>query len=526
MLDILRANKGSLIAWVFLGAIIVVFVVSFGPGSFARGSGCAGGGGSSYAARVNGKTIAAGDFERQYGQMLRMFQQQTGQPLSKDLAEKLGLRQAALNQLVDKQLVVEEALRRGLVVSDQELSDAVHEMPTFQEGGRFNYDVYQRTVAAYYGSPSRFEAGLRDDLAYQKMMAAVRETVKVSDAEVKAAWLADADKVDLSFVRIPLAAAQAAAKPSEAEAKAFATANADRVKKFYEENAARYDQQRKLKARHILVRVAPNAPAGEEEAARRRAEALAARVQKGEDFGKVAREASDDENTKAAGGELGYVAEGLVEKPFSDAAFALEKGQVSAPVRTRAGFELVQAEEVVPAKKVSLDEARLDIARELLGQEKGKKLAEERARAALAAAGAGHRLADQFPAADAKGKTPVKLGGTVIAADETGPVSSSAGTFLPKLGAVPGLLEDALAAKAGDVLPKVYASAQGPVVAVVKSREKPDPAAFEAARGQLSTRLRNRKESQVEQAWLKELRAGADVKVNEALVRAAAPVED
>ncbi len=525
MLDILRANKGSLIAWVFLGAIIVVFVVSFGPGSFARGGGCAGAT-SGYAARVNGKTISAADYERQYGQLIELFQRQTGQPLSKELAEQLGIRSAALDQLVDRQLVVDEARRRGVVVTDEELARFIVETPAFQEGGKFDAETYKRAVTARYGSPSRFEAVVREDLLHRHMLAAVKETVKVSAAEVRQAWLADADRVNLAFVRIPVAAAAADAKPSGAEVKTFAGANADRVKKFYEENAARYDQKRKVKARHILVRVAPNAPAAEEEAAKRKIDALAARVKKGEDFARVAQEASEDENTKAKGGDLGFVAEGLVEKPFGDAAFSLEKGQVSAPVRTKAGWHLVQAEDVVPAKKISLDEAREGIARDLLSRDMAKKLAEEKAKAALAAAKGGKPLASLFPLQDAKGKAPEKLGGTAISADETGSFSASAGTFLPKIGAAQGLLEDALAAKAGDVLPRVYETAQGPVVAVVKSREKPDAAAFEAARPEVATRLQNRKESQVEGAWLKELRAAADVKINEDLVRAPIRVEE
>ncbi len=524
MLDILRANKGSLLAWVFLGAIIIVFVISFGPGSFARGGGGCAGTGTSYAARVNGRSIPAADYERQYGQMVRMFQQQTGQPLSRELAQQLGLRTAALNQLVDRQLVIDEAARRGIVITDQELAKAIMDMPAFRgDGGQFSKDVYQRTAAAYYGSTGRFESALRDDLVYQRMMAALRETVKVSDAEVRQAWLADADKVGLEFVRFPLAAAQAEARPTDAEAKAFADAEPKRIEAYYRENAARYDQKAKVKARHILVRVAPNAPADQEPAARKKIDGLAARVKKGEPFAQVAKEASDDKNTAPRGGELGYVAEGLVEKPFAEAAFALKPGEVSQPVRTSAGWHLIRAEEVVPARKVSLDDARLEIARTLLAQDRARKLADERARAALAQARAGKPLAALFPA-DAKAKKGAP--GAQPAVDETGAFPASAGDFLPKIGSAPGLLADALAAGPGQVLPRVYDTAQGPVVAAVKLRERPDPAAFDAARGQIATRLQNRKESQVESAWLKKLRDGADVKVNEALVAAAQPVEE
>lgn len=521
MLDILRANKGSLIAWVFLGAIIVVFVVSFGPGSFARGGGGCAGPGADSAAVVNGKTITTEDFQRQYAELLKVFERQTGQPLSRELADQLGLRAAALNQLVDRTLAVQEAKRLGIVASDQEISDTVRAIPAFQTGGAFDFDAYKRAVSAYYGSPARFEAQLRDDLVYQKVMATLRESVNVSPDAVRQAWLADADRVGLTFVRFPVAAAESAERPTDADAKAFAAADAARVEKYYADNAARYDQKKKVRARQILVRVPQGASTAQEEAAKKKIDEAAARVKKGEPFAKVASEVSEDPATKDRGGELGFVTEGIVDKAIADAAFSLAPGQVSQPVRTASGWHLLQVEEVVPAKKITLDEARLDIAKTLLAQDRAKALAGAEAAKALSAAKAGKPLADLFPAAGAKGKKPFTLGGQTISAEETGAFTAGS-PAIPKLGAVPDLLQDALAANAGAVLPKVYDTPAGPVVAVVTTRERPDPKAFEAARAAVETRLENRKLSQVEAAWMKHLRDTGSVKVNEAAVTAAA----
>jgi peptidyl-prolyl cis-trans isomerase D len=173
---------------------------------------------------------------------------------------------------------------------------------------------------------------------------------------------------------------------------------------------------------------------------------------------------------------------------------------------------------------VPLDAARPQIARELLLKDRAKKLAGDRARAALDAARRGKALADLFPPAGAKGKKPVTLGGQAVAVDETGPFGRGA-PFLPKRGPVPALRADALAAKKGDVLPKGYETPAGPVIAVVTLREVPNAAAFDAQRGALETRLRNRKESQVQTAWLEALRNGAKVEKNPALVAATSAPE-
>jgi peptidyl-prolyl cis-trans isomerase D len=526
MLDNLRANKGGIITYVFLFAIIIVFVVSFGPGSFDKG--CGSGRPQAWAAQVNGQTVAVEEYERVYSGLLRSFQQQAGSAFSRELAEQLGLQSMALNQVVERTLVIQEARRQGLVISDEELAKTIFALPGFQTDGRFDKEGYQRAVASAYGSAGRFEAVLREDLLHQRLMAGLRQTVKVSEAEVREAWNAEHDQVTLSFVRFPLAGAQAELKPpTAADVAAFVVASDARLQQAYRDAAARFDQPAKVRARHILVKVAAGAAAGVEEAARKKIDAAAARLQKGEDFAAVAAQVSEDASTKARGGDLGFVTEGLVEKPFADAAFALAKGQVSAPVRTAAGWHLIRAEEVVAARKVPLEEARAVLAPELILKDRATAVVQQRAEAALKALKAGQKLADLFPteeAAKKAGRAPVKLGGALVAADSTGPFSEQ-GPFVPRVGAAPELATDALAGAAGQPLGKVYPTTQGPVVAVVEKRERPDPAQFAAQREQVLQRLIARRESQVQQAWLKRLREAADVKVNAAVTAAAAPTD-
>jgi peptidyl-prolyl cis-trans isomerase D len=502
MLDILRANTKSAFTWLIVVGIVVVFAINFGPGSLSKG-GCSGPG-ATHAAVVNGKAIPAADWERQYRQLYQLVRQQAGESFTRELADQLGLPAQAMEQVVDRELVVQEARRRGLVVTRQELTRAVHAMPSFQENGAFSFDLYQDSVRALYGSPAKFEAALKDDLLYQKMMTAVRETVKLADAEVRDAWEGDANKVNLRFLRIPLAALEPAVKPAPDEVKAFASREGARIEQFHRENPARFDQKKKVRVRHVLAQVGPD---GDEAAAKRKIADAEARLKKGEDFAKVAQALSDDERTKGQGGELGFVSEGVFDDAFAAAALALQPGQVSAPVRSAAGWHLVKAEEVVPAKRVPLEEARETIARELLVKDRALAEARKRAEAALAAAKAGRPLAA------------VQAGGQAIAPDETG-LFARGTPFVPKLGEVPGLLADAFGAKAGQALPKVYDTPAGPVVAVVKQRETPDPKAFEADREALATRLRHRKESQVEGAWLRALRDGAKIETNATLVAA------
>ena len=186
-------------------------------------------------------------------------------------------------------------------------------------------------------------------------------------------------------------------------------------------------------------------------------------------------------------------------------------------------------EEIQQPQTTSLESARPEIARELAETDAAKALLQKRAEAALAAARAGKSLAGLFPPADvgkeqkAPKATPVKIGGQVVAAEETGPFGRS-GDYVPKLGAVPGLVADAFRAETGQVLGRVYETAAGPVVAVVKERQKPNPTRYAEKSEEIASRLRSRREAQVEAAWLKELREMADVKVNEAFIRGDVPI--
>lgn len=516
MLDVVRANKKSILSWVIIFGIVVVFAINFGPGSLSKGgAGC--GAPPPYAARVNGKTIPAAELERQYENLVRFYQQQAGGGFTRELAVQLGLPQQAMSSLVERELAIQDARRRGVVVSDRELSDAVHLMPAFQEGGQFSYDAYLAAVRANYGSPAKFEEALRDDLLYQKALAAIGQTVKVPESEIRAEWQAGADKASLSFVRFPIAAAEGEVKVSDADVKAFADREADRIKEAYQARSDRYDQKRKAHVRHILARVAPGAGAAEDAAARKKIEGAAARVKAGEGFAKVAAQVSEDANTKDRGGDLGFVAEGLADEAFAKVALALSKGQVSEPVRTPAGWHLVEAVEVVPAKQVSLEAARLEIARDLLVKEGATRLAREKAEAALAAAKGGKPLAQLFPA----GAKAATLGGAPLSVEETGPFTAGAG-FVPKLGAVPELAQAATAAAQGQLLPAVYDTPAGPVIAAVKQRERADPAAFEGQRAAIEARLAGQKAEELRQAWMATLRAGARVEENLALIGAGA----
>jgi peptidyl-prolyl cis-trans isomerase C len=105
----------------------------------------------------------------------------------------------------------------------------------------------------------------------------------------------------------------------------------DEAKKIYDAKSAAMKPEEEIHARHILVSTEAEA------------KEIAERLKKGEDFATVAKEKSKDPS--AEGGDLGFFTRGQMLKPFEDAAFALEVGQISEPVQTQFGWHIIKVEE-------------------------------------------------------------------------------------------------------------------------------------------------------------------------------------
>jgi len=121
------------------------------------------------------------------------------------------------------------------------------------------------------------------------------------------------------------------------------------LREWYERNKANYQQ---VKARHILIRMQGSAVpvrAGQkdltEDEAKTKAEELHKRIKAGEDFAKIAEAESDDVGTGIRGGELGFFSPGQMVAAFEQAAFVLQPGELSEPVKTQFGWHIIQGQE-------------------------------------------------------------------------------------------------------------------------------------------------------------------------------------
>src|SRR5262252_4685582 len=239
---------------------------------------------SNAVASVNGEEIPPARFQRMQRNYLEYYRRAYQQNITPEMAERLGLTQQVINDLIQEALVLQQAKREGITVSDDELRLRIQSIPAFQEDGRFSRERYLTQLRQVRIEPSEFENEVRREMLRQKMESIVKEGIKVSDAEVEQVYNARYERVraDWAVVETAPLLAQITVTDADAEAylkghealfsrperrriqyvlitpKAFTPAVTDAdAEAYYKEHRAEFERPQRYHAAHILVRVPP-----------------------------------------------------------------------------------------------------------------------------------------------------------------------------------------------------------------------------------------------------------------------------
>jgi len=284
--------------------------------------------GPAVAARVNGEAIATIRLERALEAYMAQNEFESARAL--DPKDQETIKRQVLDVLIGRELLWQDAQAQGAVASDQEVAETM------------------ARLARRYESESAFETKLREG-------GWTRDTY------------AEELKHRLSVHRLV----------NEHLSKTIEVTD-EEVAVFYQDNLDRFQRPAEVHARHILLKLQPDAPAAEEQAVRQRIAALEQRLAAGADFAELAKAASEGPSAPG-GGDLGFFGPGRMVPPFEQAAFALQPGQVSGPVRTQFGYHLIKLEERRGGGPAPLDEVSDAIRQHLYGLEQ-QQLANTRAR--------------------------------------------------------------------------------------------------------------------------------------------------
>ncbi|HVN75246.1 MAG TPA: peptidyl-prolyl cis-trans isomerase [Thermoanaerobaculaceae bacterium] len=448
------------ILWFVVFLFVFFIFVDWGTGR-GRTRGLAG-----LAARIGNVSISEAQFTKEVRSTEQRYRQMYGDQFD-SIRDKMDLASITIQNIVDRYLLLAEARKLGIEVTDKELLDKIMSYPAFKrsDGSFVGDDLYARILRANQTSPEEFEEGLRQDLTMQKLQQTLSDGVVIPDADVEREYRRRNESASFEVLFVPVERALTGVTVTEADAKAYYEANQARfthpeqhqlryllvddaklrrtlsvpdaqITSYYASHQQEFAAPEQVRARHILVR-----PKTEDQAGWATALAKAREVRdkavKG-DFAALAKQYSEDPGSKDTGGELGWFPRGRMDKDFENAAFGLKPGEVSDPVKSRYGYHIIQLEERRAASVRPLAEVREIIKEKLL---EGMSDAEGNRRATA--------LRDKIDAAklttDEQWHT---LADDVVTSNVT-PFFGPQDEMIPGLGRDPELLAEAKAAKEG-----------------------------------------------------------------------------
>lgn len=346
---------------------VVMLIVLAGMVAYLAPSGRGVASAEDVVARVYGRNVLRRDLEQALSDMVRRLGNQVNVKEMMPFLQKQALRQS-----IDRKIYEELADRRGIVVTDQEVRNAL-ELRLRQ------YDVFKTpdgqlkpvseitTILRENGiALKQWENDTRDQLLASKLAEQTAAQVPVDEA-----WVALEDRIQNEKITFEYASLSpdttAVADPGDGTLEGYLKASGARfqfgprrvlqyvaldqaamgdavkvddaaLKGAYESRKAQFTE---LDASHILFRAKTETEFAE---ATKKAEELRAQLAKGGDFGKAATDLSEDPTAKSNKGRLGWFKMGAMVKPFEDGALALKVGEISGPVRTSFGIHLIKLE--------------------------------------------------------------------------------------------------------------------------------------------------------------------------------------
>ncbi len=399
MLQAFRDRVMGVLGWIIIGLIIITFAL-FGLGSYLQDQSRV------YAAKVNDVEITPSELQMAYLNQRERMQQMLGDAFKPGLIEERQLKQQALESLISRQLILQAAQNGGLTISDQLLAARIHAIPAFQKEGKFDAELYRTLLARQGKTPAQFEQEMRLMLTTEQLTNGLSETVFVTDAELRRIFSLQQQKRSFSYLRIPADTFKAEIEPDEKAIEAYYSANAQRfttpqrvrlsylrlnadvlskdidvsdkaIADEYEQRKAALKTKEQRRASHILFPLDSDADEATVDKVRAQAEEVAKKIRGGADFAKLAKEYSGDPGSAAKGGDLGYFTAGTMVPEFDKAVFAMQKGEVSDPVRTQFGFHIIELTDIKKSEIPPLAKVRDQVIKEIKQQKIGDRYYEQ-----------------------------------------------------------------------------------------------------------------------------------------------------
>jgi len=365
-------------------------------------------------------------------------------------------------QLVQQQVLLQEAERLGISATGEDVVNYLHSGPTgaviFPNGKYIGDQQYTALVNTRLNiSVAEFEDNIKRDIVLQRLRKYVTAGVTVSPQDVREKYLKDNIKIKFDYAVLSSDDLKKTINPSDGDLEAYFNKNAVRYKNgvpeqrnityfaftpqqlpggvpqpsqqeiqsYYNQHKSEYSAPETATSRHILIKLPPNPDPKADAAAKAKAEDVLKQLQNGGNFAELAKKYSDDPGSKDTGGELGPSQRGRMVPEFDNAIFTQKIGE-NHIVKSQFGYHIVQVESRQPAHEQPLNEVQPTIQATLIREKVAqaeenfaRTLTTEANKNGLAKTAASHHL-------ELVTAPPVGAGGTIAALPDSADLISKA----------------------------------------------------------------------------------------------------
>ncbi|MGB2942067.1 MAG: SurA N-terminal domain-containing protein [Candidatus Macondimonas sp.] len=375
MMQFIRERSKGLLSFLLIGFISLTFAL-WGINSYFTGSQ------NNAVAKVGARNITADEFSRFYQQQYRQLQSLYGDAFRPEMIDEAQFKIKVLDAMIADAALRQHLIQNRMIISDSQLAEAINQLPTFQQEGKFSSESYQQWLRSRGYSSAAFESELRGSMLTEQMRMAVRNTAFVTHADLQEVVRLNNQQRNVAVIALPLASLTSQVAASD-----------DEIKDFYIKNAQDFQTPDRIRVSYVLIRrdalanqLQPNdtvlreryAAEGKrfstperrhvshillkDEAA---AQALAGRLgeapKKFQDF---ARELSEDSGSAVKGGELGWVEPGMLPLSLDQAVYSAKPGEPVGPIKSSEGYHWLLVDAIEAGKQEAFDAVRSKLAEE------------------------------------------------------------------------------------------------------------------------------------------------------------------
>lgn len=387
MLQYMRKNVGSWFIKFMLFGIVIVFSF-WGVGSYTNRD-------DNTVMTIDKVKVPYNEYRDIYNTLFESYRE-VYENMDSATLDFLDIRKQAIDALTERYLLYEGARRMNIEVSGSEVAAQIASISVFQENGFFSRQKYQLFLDINRLTPEAYEASVTREILLSKVTELIKVAAVITPQEVqdnlqlltreavaKVIRLSPNDFVrdvppasedelldffedNLEIYRVPEMFRQTIAviDPSLLEDQAQVTI--EEMEDWYEDREQEYTKPAAYRLKHILFSLPQEASAQTISEIRVKAEDVVRMIREGEiSFEKAVREYSDDTNSIAKNGDLGFLEESALARPIRNTAQDLELSEISDPIPTAKGFEVISVTEAREEQLVPFSQVRDDIEKQI-----------------------------------------------------------------------------------------------------------------------------------------------------------------